>query len=474
MSLSAASEQPTDAPESAHHSKPGITASQAAALLPGLLESRQRWQQFGTLASDILFETDAAGQWSFIEPDTALGWPAAGLLGQPAASILADPAGPNPFQSTGPLRRKPTWLRTQAGTPACMALTLTPILDQAGRFRGLRGVGVDVTQEERAAKGASVGLRRGLVLDRLLTQMRQEVLAPSMMGTALDAVIQALGCQAAAIIDLMQVDQPAMLHAVGADLAPRIGPVLPLLTAGDDTIRFIDLTAGEQILVCPCSTRYGERAALLAWRKPGHRPWEADDPTLAGAIAGVIRIVLEHEAIQRGLARQARTDPLTGLVNHRMFIEEAERRLDRQEREWQPGTLLLIDVDGLRHINDRLGHEAGDAALKLTSALLQRTFRPSDLIARLGGDEFAVWLDGADSLTAAERAESLCQAMPKEFSHLTEGEAKKGGVSIGIATRDPGSNEMLEQMIHRADRAMHDVKRGEGGHWRVSLAISRS
>ncbi len=473
MSLCAASEQAANTPEAAHNLKPGLTASQAAALLPGLLESRQRWQQFGTLAADILFETDALGQWSFIEPETAFGWPAAALLGQPAAALLTDPAGPNPFESAGPLRRKPIWFRTRTGTPVCMALTLTPMLDQAGRFRGLRGIGVDVTQEERAAKGASAGIRRGLVLDRLLTQMRQEVLAPSMMGTALDAVIQALGCQAAAIVDLMQVDQPAMLHAVGVDLTPRIGPVLPLLAAGDDTVRFVDLDGGETMLVCPCSTRYGERAALLAWRKPGHRSWEGDDLTLAGAVAGIVRIVLEHGAIQRGLARQARTDPLTGLANHRVFIEEAERRLDRQEREWQPGTLLLIDVDGLRHINGRLGQEAGDAALKLASALLQRTFRPSDLIARIGGDEFAVWLDGADSLTAAERAESLCQAAPDEFSHLTEGEAKTG-VSIGIATREPGSNEMLEQMIHRADRAMHDVKRGQGGHWRVSLAVSRA
>ena len=124
-------------------------------------------------------------------------------------------------------------------------------------------------------------------------------------------------------------------------------------------------------------------------------------------MTGVIRMVLEHEAIQRELARQARTDPLTGLLNRRAFMEEAGRRIDRLDREVIPGTLIFMDLDRLKPLNDRLGHEAGDAALMLTADLLRRTFRPTDLVARLGGDEFALWMDGSDELTAAERAESL-------------------------------------------------------------------
>ena len=472
MSLSAEFE-PTKAvtePRAARP-EPAAPATQAAVQL-ALLESRQRWLQFGALASDLMFETDALGRLSFVAPDMALGWPAAALVGQAGSELLADPSGPNPFLSKLPLRRQPTWLRTQAGPSVCMALSTTPILDQAGHCRGMRGVGVDITQEEQAVAGAAASLRRGTVLDRLLTQLRQEVLAPKMMGAVLDAAMRALECEAAAIIDLVQTDPPTILEAAGSGPVPQPSAVLPLLAAGDDTIRILDAGDGEQMLACPCSTRFGDRAALLAWRRPGRRPWHADDLALADALGGVVRVILEHEAIQRELARQARTDPLTGLMNRRVFVEEAERRLDRLEREWLPGTLLFIDIDGLKRLNARLGHDAGDAALRLTAAMLARTFRPSDLIARLGGDEFAVWLDGADSLTAAERAEALCQAMPGEFAHFTEGEAEKSGVSIGIATRDPGSNEMLEQMIYRADRAMHDVKRKQGGHWRVShLAV---
>ena len=129
------------------------------------------------------------------------------------------------------------------------------------------------------------------------------------------------------------------------------------------------LDGGEQVLACPCSTRFGERAALLAWRPPHARMWDSDDLTLASSIGGIVRIVLEHEAIQRELARQARTDPLTGLLNRRAFIEEASRRLDRLERDGQFGTLLFLDLDHLKQLNDRLGHEAGDSALLTVSAL---------------------------------------------------------------------------------------------------------
>ena len=84
------------------------------------------------------------------------------------------------------------------------------------------------------------------------------------------------------------------------------------------------------------------------------------------------------------MARQARTDPLTGLLNRRAFVEEAQRRIDRLEREGLPGTLMFVDLDRLKPLNDQLGHEAGDAALVLTSTVLRRMVRPTDLVAPAG------------------------------------------------------------------------------------------
>ena len=441
------------------------------ALRHALMESRQRWRQFGAIATDMAFETDTLGHITFIAPDTVLGWAAADLLGRPACWLMADDAGPDPFSVQSHTTRRHIWLRTRSGEQACMALTTVPMLDEAGRSRGLRGIAVNVTEQERADAASTAALRRGDVLDHILAHMRLEVLAPRMMEAVLNDALPALGCNGVAVVDLLLGEDPVpILYAEGAAL-PGLGPILPLLLAAGEDTRCFGLPDGTQLLSCRCSTRFGDRAALLSWRSPGARVWNTDDQALANSVTAIVRIVLEHEAIQRELARQARTDPLTGLLNRRAFLEETTRRIDRLERDAKSGTLLFIDLDRLKQLNDRAGHDAGDSALLLTASLLQRTFRPSDLIARLGGDEFAAWLDGADSLTAAERAEDLRLAAPGEFAHLTAGEPVGMSMSIGIAMREPGTAETLENLIQRADAAMYEVKRNGGGQWRVSQPV---
>ena len=180
-------------------------------------------------------------------------------------------------------------------------------------------------------------------------------------------------------------------------------------------------------------------------------------------------MVLEQEAIQLDMTRLARTDPLTGLLNRRAFLEEVERHAARQDRDNQPSTLMFADLDHFKPVNDRLGHEAGDDVLRCTAALLRKTFRPGDLIARLGGDEFAIWLNGADHMTAAERAEHLRDAVPRDLADLTGPDLPRVTMSIGIASREAGDGETLDSLMRRADRAMYEVKRGGRGHWRVSL-----
>lgn len=452
--------------EEADHGPERLEAEPALRL--AVLESRQRWRQFAAIAADIMFETDIQGRLTFTAPDVVLGWTAAALLGRPGQVLLHDPVGPDPFCFTTQVQRRHTWFRTAQGAPVCMALTTTPMLDEAGRHRGVRGIAVNVTGQERADTEAAYALRRGEALDRILNQMRQEVLAPRMMQALLDGVTRAMGAQGAAVLDLVPGALTPVLHQVGGDPAPLLPEILNRTPDESDSTRLLVTTAGVHILLCPACTRFGEVAALLAWRAPGSRDWDADDLILAASITGVIRIVLEHEAIQRELARQARTDPLTGLMNRRAFIEEAGRRLDRLVSENLPAALMFIDLDGLKQLNDQSGHDTGDAALLATSALLRRTFRPTDLVARLGGDEFAVWLDAADSLTAAERAEALRLTVPKEFEHLTTERGDCIGMSIGIAMRQPNSDETLDALIQRADQAMYDVKRNGRGHWRVS------
>jgi diguanylate cyclase (GGDEF)-like protein len=144
-------------------------------------------------------------------------------------------------------------------------------------------------------------------------------------------------------------------------------------------------------------------------------------------------------------------------------------QLTRLDREGQPGTLVYIDVDSFKPVNDQLGHAMGDAVLTCLSDMLRKLVRPTDLVARLGGDEFALWLGGVDHMTAAERADSLCRSAPAAFQAALQQFVPGLGLSVGIATRPAGSTETVQDLTRRADFAMYEVKRGGRGHWRVSL-----
>ncbi len=446
------------------------------ASLPG---SRERWREFGLLAADLLFETDLEGRITFMAPDRVLGWPAAALHGEAADALLIQPeeAALDRFRFSTPARSRRVWLRAASGEAACLSITSLPMLDPAGGRIGTRGVGVDVTAQEQRDLLAAAALRRADVLDHTLDQMRQELTAPRMIEASLHAVMRAAGARGAALLDLVEapLDEPLplpwpVLHQVGDDPLPVLADALALLDDRDDAVAAERTPQGCAVLACPAYTRFGDRAGLVVWRDAGGPAWDAGDRALAASVAGLIRMMLEHEGIQRELALQARTDPLTGLLNRRAFMEDAGRRIDRLDREELPGTLLVVDLDRLRALNDRSGHGTGDAALSLTAELLRRTFRPTDLIARLGGDEFAVWLDGSDEMTAAERAEQLRIGFPRVASHLAAAEDAPMTISIGIASRRAGFGETLDSLMQRADQAVHDAKRAGPGHWRVSHA----
>ena len=303
-------------------------------------------------------------------------------------------------------------------------------------------------------------LRRGEVLDDILWRIRKEVLASRMMQAALDALGRATGCEGIALLDTLGdgID-PAVLHTVGRMAASVQVTAMSLLEANGGEVGQGIASDGRLVLACPTETRFGAAAALVIWREPGGRVWDADERTLAAATAAIVRVILEHDSIQREMARQARTDPLTGLLNRRAFMDELARRFDRLEVDGLPGALLFIDLDHFKDLNDTRGHDAGDEALRLIGQLLQGVVRPMDLVARLGGDEFALWLDGADELAAAERGEELRTAGPRALVHLITPGVPPVTMSIGIAARWPGRGEDAEMLLERADQAMYAAKR---------------
>jgi diguanylate cyclase (GGDEF)-like protein len=456
----------SDTPSISPHRAPTPDAS----LRRALLDSRQRWRDLVMTAADLAYETDAAGRFVFIMPDPSLGWSATTLLGQPAELLLAGGVGANgfnPFRVTAAVRRRRTWLKRADGSAVMLAFSAAPLFDAEQRIIGTRGLGIDWTGFDEDEGRVAAALRRGEVLDHILWRMGQEVLAPRMMQGALEALMNAVGAEGTAVIDISRDNEAQLLHRAGGGGDALLDEAAALLAT---TTNLADALAkdGRPLLVALCRTRFGANAGVVAWRSLGSRGWDQDDKLLVDASASLIRMVLEHEAIQQEMARQARTDPLTGLLNRRAFLEEMARHVERLDREEQPGTLLFADLDHFKPVNDRQGHDVGDEVLMRTAELLRKAVRPSDLVARLGGDEFALWMNGADHMTAAERAEDLCSTVPNELHEIAGDGSLNLTLSIGIAGRASGSHEPVDSLLRRADQAMYEVKRGGRGHWRVA------
>ena len=151
--------------------------------------------------------------------------------------------------------------------------------------------------------------------------------------------------------------------------------------------------------------------------------------------------------------RLARMDFLTGVANRRFFFEAARAEIDRARRYQHPFIVAYIDIDGFKGINDRLGHAAGDALLRLVAQTARANLRTVDVIARLGGDEFAILLPETGGAAAAD-------VMRKIHANLIDAVKKQGWpvtFSIGTVTyaQPPVS---VDEMVRRADNLMYAVK----------------
>ncbi len=169
--------------------------------------------------------------------------------------------------------------------------------------------------------------------------------------------------------------------------------------------------------------------------------------------------VTEQRRLETELRRIAGTDPLTGLCNRRRFFEEATRLLAQMGSEDEPASLMMLDIDHFKLINDTHGHAAGDQVLQILALRCQSALRMEDLMARLGGEEFAVFLPRTDSAEARRIGERL-RGMVASSPFALERRILPVHVSIGIATlRHPGDHS-IDRMMERADRALYAAKAG--------------
>lgn len=168
---------------------------------------------------------------------------------------------------------------------------------------------------------------------------------------------------------------------------------------------------------------------------------------------GVLAIVAYLLLVFEAEMKHARYDYLTHLNNRRQFMQAFEVERNRSARTGKPYSILYLDINHFKTLNDTLGHAAGDEALRVVAMALRIGSRRMDVPARMGGDEFAVLLPDTDTMDCHLIAERIDQAISSEF----EKRQWPIGISIGTATAY-GIETAIEEILHTADRTMYQAK----------------
>jgi diguanylate cyclase (GGDEF)-like protein len=193
------------------------------------------------------------------------------------------------------------------------------------------------------------------------------------------------------------------------------------------------------------------------------RVWQENEILLLRTVADQVAVAVNHAALFAQIQQQALTDALTGCYNRRSFEMQLDKEIIMAKRTGQPLSLLMLDLDRFKHLNDTAGHDAGDDALRQLARCFQEELRGVDSAARFGGDEFALILPQAfveGALIVAERVRARIERIYiPEFGSLT--------ASIGIASF-PAHAASRAELFRAADDALYAAKRG--GRNRVCVA----
>ena len=181
-------------------------------------------------------------------------------------------------------------------------------------------------------------------------------------------------------------------------------------------------------------------------------------------------LINERDKMIERLKKLSIRDPLTELYNSRHFFAQLEDEIHRSERYLHPLSLIFIDIDNFKAINDTYGHMVGDQALLLIAKKMQTSLRSQDTAYRFAGDEFTIILPETTSDNAKFVADRIRSEMEKESLVILEQEIAKITLSLGIAEYQ--RNEKKEQFVHRADVTMYEAKKRGGNNIAVSSKLA--
>ncbi len=255
--------------------------------------------------------------------------------------------------------------------------------------------------------------------------------------------------------------QSALKRAT-ADCAPDGFPAMPEVAVDCD-----ELSAAPSALDVPISYRNDVIGGLLIEDDTPSRNWEDEEVLMVKTVSDQLAVAISHARLFRKVQTQAMTDALTGLYNHGYFQDRLDRETKLADRNNSQVSLILLDLDHLKRINDTNGHRSGDVTLCHVASLMTAAVRDVDVCARYGGEEFVVILPQCERESAIKVAERLRESI------ASTPVPKVGQVtaSIGVATYPTGAKNK-DELIEMADRAMYLAK--AAGRNRVRTLAHRS
>jgi diguanylate cyclase (GGDEF)-like protein len=228
------------------------------------------------------------------------------------------------------------------------------------------------------------------------------------------------------------------------------------LSTFEDSPLWEPISRQGSIAILPV-VHHGQTAGVMAATRAGASGFSEEETGLLGAIGDQLGLAIRHTQLFDELRRGSQHDDLTGLGNRRLLRIRLEDELHRAERFGQPVSVLAIDIDHFKALNDRHGHPTGDASLRKLAGLMTRNLRRIDTIARIGGEEFVVLLPRTSLADAAQVGDKIRSIV--ERTEFPGGEGQPGGmltISVGVASLQ--ADETGADLLARADTALYEAK----------------
>lgn len=264
--------------------------------------------------------------------------------------------------------------------------------------------------------------------------------------------LQLIGCRGGDAVEQIHHEQWPKVHA---DLVDRLrhAPKPRLLDAEEAATLEFGGKPPRHYLVVPLLSGSGFRLLLVGRDTKTILPQGVD---IAAAMAKQVSVALDKARLIRDLENLATTDGLTRLYNRRTFLQRAESEFERSRRYQRPLTVLMMDVDHFKDVNDTYGHEVGDRVLRVLADECRRTLRQQDVLGRYGGEEFVAFLPETAAPVALEVAERLRKSV-ESLRVPVERNSIRITLSIGIAVLDEKDRD-IAALIVSADQALYEAK----------------